>query len=280
MSYILEALAKEEKAKHSQGELPSVHSQQVVTSTTGQQQSIAWGILLTIAIFAALLAGFWLGQQNNASPDLPTAEISSQASPQERKERRTNTQAAESAKPLAKSPEQSSIAAEAYFESPPVKEAVPNKPAKEKAEKVAVTQLKISETATGNEQPKSAGDIEFDISAIEGVSDELLSRFQSAIDESSLSPEPEESVENPPVEALVSLAEMPDWVQNAVPQLQFDMHIYASDGQGWIRVNGEDKYEGDYISDDLLLEAILPQQVVLNFRGERFTLPALTNWSG
>jgi len=61
--------------------------------------------------------------------------------------------------------------------------------------------------------------------------------------------------------------------------LQFELHIFASDGEGWIRVNGEDKYQGDRIAEDLILTQILPQQVILNYRGESFSLPALSNWA-
>jgi general secretion pathway protein A len=43
-------------------------------------------------------------------------------------------------------------------------------------------------------------------------------------------------------------------------------------------VNGRDRYEGDYIGRELLLSEILPQQVVLSFRGEKFTMAALSSW--
>ena len=72
---------------------------------------------------------------------------------------------------------------------------------------------------------------------------------------------------------------MPTWVQDGVPSLEFEMHIYASDGQGWVRVNGRDRYEGDYIARELLLNEILPQKVVLSFRGEKFTMDALSSWN-
>ena len=71
---------------------------------------------------------------------------------------------------------------------------------------------------------------------------------------------------------------MPTWVQDGIPPLQFEQHIYASDGQGWVKVNGRDRYEGDTISRQLILVEILPQKVVLNFRGEKFTMRALSSW--
>ena len=116
------------------------------------------------------------------------------------------------------------------------------------------------------------------VEAEEGVSDALLASFQSAIEETKQS---DNSVEKVKVDNsdVLPLTQMPAWVQDGVPSLAFEMHIYASDGQGWIRVNGRDRYEGDYIGRELLLNEILPQKVVLSFRGEKFTMDALTSWN-
>lgn len=125
---------------------------------------------------------------------------------------------------------------------------------------------------------------QFSVNAVDGVSDEFLARFQSAIDEtaneqSSKNVSSKNSSSNKQqYQGLPTLSEMPTWVQEAVPSLEFDMHIYASDGEGWVRVNGRDRYEGDKISEGLFLDKILPQKVELNFQGERFTLPALSSW--
>ena len=71
---------------------------------------------------------------------------------------------------------------------------------------------------------------------------------------------------------------MPSWVQNGVPSLKFEQHIYASDGQGWVNVNGRDRYEGDLVAENLTIDKILPQHIIFTYRGETFSLPALTNW--
>jgi type II secretory pathway predicted ATPase ExeA len=129
---------------------------------------------------------------------------------------------------------------------------------------------------------------EYKVDAVKGVSNELLARFQSAIDET------REMQENEPTYADVnnerlndnrqnraevqSLLDMPVEIQNSVPALQFEQHVFSSDGQGWVRVNGEDKYQGDQITVGLALVDILPQKVILSFRGETFSLPALSSW--
>lgn len=137
-------------------------------------------------------------------------------------------------------------------------------------------------------------DTNYKVTEVEGVSSDLLARFQAAIDETNVGDSPREqsgdnrlenssnayeSFINPNEEISVRpLTQMPQQLQNALPSLEFEQHIYASDGQGWIKVNGRDRYEGDYIGDNLIVEKILPQQVILSFQGEKFSLPALTNW--
>ncbi|ASP48517.1 AAA family ATPase [Cognaticolwellia beringensis] len=118
----------------------------------------------------------------------------------------------------------------------------------------------------------------FMVEAEEGVSDALLASFKSAIEQTKQGNESSDNVTTDTSE-LIPLTQMPTWVQDGVPSLEFEMHIYASDGQGWIRVNGRDRYEGDYISRELLLNEILPQKVVLSFRGEKFTMAALSSWN-
>ena len=141
---------------------------------------------------------------------------------------------------------------------------------------------------------------DYTLTPIEGASNDLLARFQMAIDETHLQASQELS-NNDVVDTNVGatqtpnknsqsindeeghrhvtpLSQMSPEVQGAIPPLQFEQHIYASDGQGWVNVNGRDRYEGDYISEGLKLDKILPQQVILSYQGQVFSLSALTNW--
>jgi general secretion pathway protein A len=120
----------------------------------------------------------------------------------------------------------------------------------------------------------------FLVKAEEGVSDDLLSRFQTAVDDteqdSSLGSDTKNDVE---LEIKVpTLADMPVWVQNDLPSLSFDQHIYTSDGESWVKVNGRERYEGDKITDKLVLNHIYAQKVILTFKGEQFSMPALSTW--
>jgi type II secretory pathway predicted ATPase ExeA len=140
---------------------------------------------------------------------------------------------------------------------------------------------------------------------VEGISSELLARFQMAIDETrvqdiqatsqfSNNDIPDEIIEDSPIanqdndssiqgedkgnSQVKPLSQMSQEIQNAIPALQFEQHIYASDGSGWVNINGRDRYEGDYIADGLKLNKILPQRVILSYQGKLFSLSALTNW--
>jgi hypothetical protein len=160
-------------------------------------------------------------------------------------------------------------------------------------------------------QVKSNTEVDYQVTKVDGVSNDLLARFQAAIDETETKNETRGSQEsdNQATESyqddssrsdnqlssefsdanslafdmneaanIKPLSQMSQKIQNALPSLQFEQHIYASDGEGWVKVNGRDRYEGDAIGENLIVEKILPQQVILSFRGEKFSLPALTNW--
>lgn len=118
------------------------------------------------------------------------------------------------------------------------------------------------------------------VNAVNGVSDDLLARFQSAIDETEQESSSDKVTDqNEELEVNVpTLSDMPTWVQNDLPSISFEQHIYTSDGESWVKVNGRDRYEGDTISNGLVLNHIYAQKVILTFRGEQFSLPALSTW--
>jgi len=124
----------------------------------------------------------------------------------------------------------------------------------------------------------------YDIVAKPGVSQDLLARFKEAVNDTQT---PNDTTEQRALEAdpslvpqstLKAIHQMPAWLQNSLPSLQFEMHIYATEGQGWVRVNGEDHREGEQIAAGVVLGEILPQEVVLIYQDEQFTMPALSSW--
>jgi len=137
------------------------------------------------------------------------------------------------------------------------------------------SKMEIAAIETAEE--KEIDKVDYQIDAIEGVSESLLARVQEAIEETNDS-EQDIKTDTQTNDEILPLVDMPQWLQNALPNIVFTMHIYASDGAGWVTVNGRDRYEGDYIDHELLLSEILPQKVILNFRGEKFTMAALSSW--
>ena len=68
-------------------------------------------------------------------------------------------------------------------------------------------------------------------------------------------------------------------LQTEIPSMSFSAHLYSSQVENrWVRVNGRRLMEGDYIAEGLQLVNIEPQTVILGFKGEVFTMNALTDW--
>lgn len=71
---------------------------------------------------------------------------------------------------------------------------------------------------------------------------------------------------------------LPESIQNAIPTLKYQAHIYASEpSKRWIKLNGRELYEGDNIGVLSLIE-ITPEQSLLSYDGYEFTLKALQDW--
>jgi type II secretory pathway predicted ATPase ExeA len=123
-----------------------------------------------------------------------------------------------------------------------------------------------------------------DLKDVSDVSPELLALFKEAIEETNR--DNYSDARNKPLnntyeniyQDIKPVTQMPAWFQKELPNLHFTQHIYSSDGEGWVNVNGRDRYEGDSIASGLLLDKILPQQVILTYQNKTFSLPALANW--
>jgi type II secretory pathway predicted ATPase ExeA len=138
----------------------------------------------------------------------------------------------------------------------------------------------------------------FDIVAQPGVSDDILSRFKDAINETSPNKTKPNEINattesesgknnysigdlkenNDDVKEYRAVHQMPVSIQDSLPALQFDMHIFATEGEGWVRVNGQDRREGEQIAKGVVLTKIFPQHVLLSYQQEQFTMPALSSW--
>jgi general secretion pathway protein A len=238
--------------------------------------------LMTSLLFVVLVAGFWLGQKeplfavNSGSPEkIASEEIKAEVTLPPEQAVTINKEQEEKKTSLSSTDGVTTVVKEAEIQEIVVKET-----------EVKKTPELITVSAEPKVTVKTQGKIEnitediYKVEAVEGVSDDLLARFQAAIEETHKQPSSsDKNEESSSVESEIKpLTQMPAWVQNGVPNLQVEQHIYASNGQGWVNVNGRDRYQGDMITPELQLSEILPQKIILIYQGEKFSLPALTNW--
>jgi general secretion pathway protein B len=119
-----------------------------------------------------------------------------------------------------------------------------------------------------------------DETSLGGVSADLLARFNRAlkdIENDTGQQETETTVSV--VSDLPRVDQLRALTLTRLPSMTFSAHMYSSNRDTrWVRVNGRQLYEGEWIEDGLQLVNIEPQRVVLSFQGELFTMAALTDW--
>ena len=116
------------------------------------------------------------------------------------------------------------------------------------------------------------------------VSQALLEKFQKVMSEmeqqqrdqpfvASQAPDVPEPTDVPRVD------QMPQWVLSSLPRLSFNAHMFATDSADrWVKVNGKELGEGDWIDAQLRIQRIDPQHIILDFQGNEFSMKALSDW--
>lgn len=136
--------------------------------------------------------------------------------------------------------------------------------------------------------------ISIDHEELSDVSPELLKAFQSAIDDDNAgfseeqndqptdeitNNQPENNADEGKYADVKPLSQMPQWLQTAVPELTFSLHMFSSDSESsWLRLNDKDYFTGEISAEGIVIEQILPQKVILQYQGQQFSLKALSNW--
>lgn len=110
------------------------------------------------------------------------------------------------------------------------------------------------------------------------VSDTLRQKFQYAIEATN------QSVRKPQVTEHAAPARdvrsLDDLLQRQIPPLRFEAHIYASEPKKrWVKVNGKDLQEGQWITADIQLKEITANYVLLQTGRQLFSMEALSEWS-
>ena len=116
------------------------------------------------------------------------------------------------------------------------------------------------------------------------VSPELMARFNKVLTD--LEKEEARGIEPSASDTVVMVHDdiqrvdqLPARLLTRLPTMDFSAHMYASaPADRWVRVNGDDKGEGDWIADRVQIVNIEAQRVILRFEGEVFSMTALTDW--
>ncbi len=111
------------------------------------------------------------------------------------------------------------------------------------------------------------------------VSAELRGKFESALAAGDSTQLRKQQINYHDVPAQ-DINQLDDLLQRQLPSLRFEAHVYATDAkQRWIKVNGKDLQQGQWVTADIQVKEILPQYVVLQFNQTQFSVEALADWS-
>ena len=83
-----------------------------------------------------------------------------------------------------------------------------------------------------------------------------------------------------PLNAVPDISQLPDLLQQSIPQLQFAGHVYSSNPlHRSVIINGHYMSEGDELMPGLRLLQITADSVVFDTQGQRFRVAVLHDWS-
>lgn len=110
------------------------------------------------------------------------------------------------------------------------------------------------------------------------VPEALRQKFQFAVEASgSKAPRPKVTEHAAPARDIRTLD---DILQRQIPPLRFEAHVYATDpAQRWVKVNGKDLQEGQWVTADIQIKEITANYVMMQTGRQLFSMEALTDWS-
>ncbi|MCM2680378.1 general secretion pathway protein GspB [Echinimonas agarilytica] len=263
MSYILDAL-KRNASDAEVGHVPSIHTQSGVASKASAQRFV-WPIVSLALVVAAIASALILQPWNRQSPeaevivaDVPPTDVELLGSVD-------YSQYPARAKVV--------IAAVRVPQPETHTQPLPSSP-------VSAGIANGERKAQAIVEPKVDHDSDLDRGTGEAKrlsGSELEALFNQAVS-ATISDNPKSMVRQD-YQSVEPLTRKPQSYQNQVPSMNFNAHSYSSDVQKrMIKVNGSELREGDWIGNDVQVQAILPDRVILEMQGQQFTLPALTDW--
>lgn len=111
---------------------------------------------------------------------------------------------------------------------------------------------------------------------------DLALKLESMMGEQSVSPEP---MDSRPVGSMdsqvIGLEKHGNRLSGVLPKLDLQTHMYSSsETKRWVKVNGHEVAQGDWIERGIQLLEIKPQSVIIEFNQQKIEIPALYEWKG
>ncbi|UPQ88401.1 general secretion pathway protein GspB [Vibrio sinaloensis] len=107
------------------------------------------------------------------------------------------------------------------------------------------------------------------------LSPELAQRFEAALNSA---PQAQQTQSSP---KATNLSHHPEPWYGKLPAMNFQTHVYSSKAdKRWVKINGVEYSEGDWINNSVELVTIEPQTCLIRFEGDLIEVPALYDWKG
>ncbi|OBT17595.1 general secretion pathway protein GspA [Vibrio tasmaniensis] len=153
----------------------------------------------------------------------------------------------------------------------------------------------VSEPSTESFEPSSpqssspdrSNELQSDSDLLQGLDlselpPDLALKLESIMGDQQSAPEPmdsrpAESMESP----VIELESHGSSLSGVLPKLDLQTHMYSSsETKRWVKVNGHEVAQGDWIGQDIQLLEIKPQSVIIEFNHQKIEIPALYEWKG
>ncbi|MEZ8126485.1 general secretion pathway protein GspB [Vibrio splendidus] len=111
---------------------------------------------------------------------------------------------------------------------------------------------------------------------------DLALKLESMMGEQQSAPEPMDSRPAEQVGSqVIELETHTNSLSGVLPKLDLQTHMYSSsETKRWVKVNGQEVAQGDWIGRDIQLLEIKPQSVIIEFNQQKIEIPALYEWKG
>ena len=153
----------------------------------------------------------------------------------------------------------------------------------------------VSEPSTENFEPSSpqsssperSNELQSDSDLLQGLDlselpPDLALKLESIMGDQQSTPEqmdsrPARSMESP----VIELEYHGSSLSGVLPKLDLQTHMYSSsEAKRWIKVNGHEVAQGDWIEQGIQLLEIKSQSVIIEFNQQKIEIPALYEWKG